>query len=294
VTELTWGIAAGLGCAFAWTLITLLVRSISDTVPPISITTVRSIVGGGIIVVLALVTGHGPEIMAMPLWAVLALWASILVAMGLGDVLFFTCIEHLGITRALTLALANPLLTMVVGIGLLGEAVTVSRVLGILLVVGGLALIILGKGESTQSAQANPRLGLRLIFGAAVAWALSAIFLKSPLQVLSPVAASAVRIPIAGLVLCFTPWARGTWDTAVRSPQPIRLRLGAICVLSAVGSLLFTAGIKYAGVAIGNVLASTSPLFAVPFQVFILRQRPSRETILGSIVSVGGIALMHV
>jgi drug/metabolite transporter (DMT)-like permease len=294
VTELTWGVAAGLGCALAWTLITLLVRAVSDSVPPISITTVRSIVGGGIIILIALVTGHGPEIMAMPLWAVLALWASILVAMGIGDVLFFTCIEHLGITRALTLALANPLLTMVVGIGLLGEAVTVTRVLGILLVVGGLALIILGKGESREGGRGNPELGMRLVFGAAVAWALSAIFLKSPLQVLSPIAASAVRIPIAGLVLCFTPWARGTWETVVRTPQPIRLRLGAICVLSAIGSLLFTAGIKYAGVAIGNVLASTSPLFAVPFEVFVLRQRPSRETIFGSIISVGGIVLMHV
>jgi len=293
VTELTWGIAAGLGCAFAWTLITLLVRSISAAVPPISITTVRSIVGGGLIVAVALATGHGPEILAMPLWAVLGLWASILVAMGFGDVLFFTCIEHLGITRALTLALANPLLTMVVGIGLLGEPLTLPRVLGILLVVGGLALIILGKGESAPSPRANPALGLRLISGAAVAWALSAIFLKSPLQILSPIAASAVRIPIAGLVLCFTPWARGTWDSVVRSPRPIRLQLAAICVLSAVGSLLFTAGIKYAGVAIGNVLASTSPLFAVPFEVCLLRQRPSRETILGSIVSVGGIALMH-
>jgi drug/metabolite transporter (DMT)-like permease len=166
-------------------------------------------------------------------------------------------------------------------------------VLGILLVVGGLALIISGKGATSEETRGNPRLGMRLVFGAAVAWALSAIFLKSPLQVLSPIAASAVRIPVAGLALCFTPWARGTWDVVLRSPQPIRLRLAAICVLSAIGSLLFTAGIKYAGVAIGNVLASTSPLFAVPIEVFVLRQRPSRETILGSVISVGGIALMH-
>ena len=294
VTELTWGIVAGLTAGFAWTIITLLVRSVTDIVPPVGVTTIRSLGGGGLILVAALATGYGPEIMEMPLWAVLALWASMLIAMGIGDVLFFACIEHLGITRALTLSLANPLLTLVVGIGLLGEALTAARALGILLVVGGLALIIMGKGETTRVTQANQRLGLRLVFVAAAAWALSAIIMKSPLQLVSPVAAAVVRIPIAGVVLCLTPWARGTWDTVVRSPQPVRLRLGAICALSAVVSLLFTASIKYAGVAIGNVLSSTSPLFAVPFEVFVLKQRPSRETILGTIISVGGIVLMQV
>ncbi len=294
MTELTWGIAAGLAAGFAWTIITLLVRSVTDTIPPVSIITLRSIGGGGLILLAALATGYGPEVMEMPLWAVLALWASMLVAMGIGDVLFFACIEHLGITRALTLSLANPLLTLVVGIGLLGEALTATRALGILLVLAGLVLIIRGRGQATRTGQANEQLGLRLVFGAAAAWALSAIIMKSPLQVVSPVAASVVRIPIAGVVLSLTPWTRGTWDTLVRSPQPIRLRLGVICALSAAVSLLFTASIKYAGVAIGNVLSSTAPLFAVPFEVFVLRQRPSRETILGTIVSVSGIALMHV
>jgi drug/metabolite transporter (DMT)-like permease len=294
VTELSWGIVAGLAAGFGWTIITLLVRSVTDAIRPVSITTLRSIGGGALILVAALATGYGPEIMEMPLWAVLALWASMLVAMGIGDVLFFACIEYLGLTRALTLSLANPLLTLVVGIGLLGEGLTPARALGILLVVGGLALIILGKGEATLAARADRRLGLRLVFGAAAAWALSAILMKSPLQVVSPVAAAVVRIPIAGVVLSLTPWTRGTWDTLVRSPRPIRLRLGAICALSAVVSLLFTASIKYAGVAVGNVLSSTSPLFAVPFEVFVLGQRPSRETILGTIISVGGIVLMQV
>jgi len=294
VTELSWGIAAGLAAGFAWTIITLLVRSVTDTVPPVSVTTIRSLGGGALIIVAALAAGYGPEIMEMPLWTVLALWASMLIAMGIGDVLFFACIEHLGITRALTLSLANPLLTLVLGIGLLGEALTLARALGILLVVGGLALIILGKGEKTRVTRANQRLGLRLVFVAAAAWALSAIIMKPPLQFVSPVAAAVIRIPIAGVVLSLTPWARGTWDAVLRSPRRVRLRLGVICALSAVVSLLFTASIKYAGVAVGNVLSSTSPLFAVPFEVFVLGQRPSRETILGTIISVGGIALMQV
>jgi drug/metabolite transporter (DMT)-like permease len=64
-------------------------------------------------------------------------------------------------------------------------------------------------------------------------------------------------------------------------------------VLSAIGSLLFTTGIKFGGVAVGNVLASTSPLFTLPFEVLVFRQRPSAWTVMGAAVTVGGVGLMN-
>jgi drug/metabolite transporter (DMT)-like permease len=206
MTELTWGIAGGLGTGLAWAALSLLVSSLSDTLRPISITAVRSTIGGIIILAVALFTGHGPEILRMPLWAVLALWASILLAMGFGDTIFFASMGYLGVTRALILSLANPLLTSVVGIGLLGEKVTLPRIIGILLVVGGLALIISGKSEGGVRGRGDARRGLKLVFLAAGAWAVSAIIMKPPLQIVSATAAAAVRIPLAGLVLWLTPW----------------------------------------------------------------------------------------
>jgi drug/metabolite transporter (DMT)-like permease len=46
-------------------------------------------------------------------------------------------------------------------------------------------------------------------------------------------------------------------------------------------------------VAIGNVLSSTAPLFTLPFEVWVLKQRPSRQTVLGAVITVTGIALMN-
>jgi drug/metabolite transporter (DMT)-like permease len=293
MSELTWGIAGGLGTGLAWAALSIIVSSLSATVRPVSITAVRSTVGGIIIVAVALLTGHGPEILRMPLWAVLALWASILLAMGFGDTVFFASLEHLGVTRALILSLANPLLTTIVGIGLLGEGVTIPRILGILLVVGGLALIISGKGEGDGKARGDARRGLKLVFLAAGAWAVSAIIMKPPLQIVSATAAAAVRIPLAALVMWLTPWTRGTVREVVACRPNERVSLAAVCVLSAVGSVLFTTGIKFGGVAVGNVLASTSPLFTLPFEVLVLRQRPSAWTVMGAAVTVGGVGLMN-
>jgi drug/metabolite transporter (DMT)-like permease len=293
MTELTWGIAGGLGTGLAWAALSLLVSSLSDTLRPISITAVRSTIGGIIILAVALFTGHGPEILRMPLWAVLALWASILLAMGFGDTIFFASMGYLGVTRALILSLANPLLTSVVGIGLLGEKVTLPRIIGILLVVGGLALIISGKSEGGVRGRGDARRGLKLVFLAAGAWAVSAIIMKPPLQIVSATAAAAVRIPLAGLVLWLTPWTRGTLREVAACRPRERASLAAVCLLSAIGSLLFTTGIKFGGVAVGNVLASTSPLFTLPFEVLVFRQRPSARTVLGAAATIGGVGLMN-
>ena len=293
MTELTWGIAGGLGTGLTWAAISLLVRSLSGTITPAGITAVRSTVGGAILLGTAVAAGHGGEVVRMPLWVVLALWASILLALGIGDTLFFASLDYLGVTPALTLSMANPLLTSLVGIGLLGEAVSAPRATGIFLVVGGLVLVVSGKEEGGIERHGSMRRGRRLVFQAAGAWALSAVILKPALQVVSVVAAAAVRIPMGGLVLWLTPWTRGTLRGIARSTRAERMRLAAICLLSAVGTLLFTVGIKYGGVAIGNVLASTSPLFTLPFEVWVFGHRPSPRTVLGAVVTVLGIGLMN-
>jgi drug/metabolite transporter (DMT)-like permease len=293
MTDLTWGIAGGLGTGMTWAATSMLVRSLSGILTPAGISAARSTIGGSILIVIALVSGHGGEVIQMPLWVVMALWASIILAMGFGDTMFFASMDHLGVTRALILSMANPLLTTLVGIGLLGEPVTFPRAAGILLVVGGLMLIIAGRADRGTERHAATRRGLQLVFSAAGAWALSAVILKPALETVSVVAAAAVRIPMGGLFLWLTPWTRGTLHAIATSTPAERKRLGAVCFLSGFGSLLFCLGIKFGGVAIGNVLASTSPLFTLPFEVWILRQRPSRETVLGAVVTVAGVGLMN-
>jgi drug/metabolite transporter (DMT)-like permease len=293
MSDLTWGIVGGLGTGIAWAAISVLVRSLSGRLAPVMITAVRSTVGGILLLMVTVAIGQGGDLLRAPLWEVLSLWASILVAMGFGDTMFFASLDYLGVTRALVLSMANPLLTTIVGLFFLGEPTTLPRLAGILLVVGGLVFIVVGKGEAVADRRGSRRRGLRLVFLAAGAWALSAIILKAPLQNMSATVATTLRFPVAGLVLWCTPWTRGTLQAVAASTPAERTRLGAICLLSALGSTLFVVGIKYGGVAIGNVLSSTAPLFTLPYEVWVLGQRPSRQTVLGAVATVAGISLMH-
>jgi drug/metabolite transporter (DMT)-like permease len=293
MNDLTLGILGGLGSAVCWASITVLGRAISGSISPAAINAVRSVLGGLLVVVIAVAAGYGPEIVRIPLWALLAFWVSMAIGFAIGDTVFFAGMEHLGVTRAHTLSMVHPLLTTLIGIGLLGEPISITRAVGILLVLGGLLLIVSGRGEDSPEGRASQWRGVRLVLVAALSWTIAAVLLKAPLQGVSAMAATAVRGPMGGVVLLLTPWARGAFR-AVRGCRPPELtRLAVICLLSFGSALSFTAGVKHAGVAVGTVLATTSPLFTIPLEIFVLGHRPSGRTILGAVITVAGIALIN-
>ena len=292
MTDLTLGILAGLGCGLNWAITSLLARSLLGRLTPVELSALRSTLGGGILMGAAILAGEGPAMLRAPLWVVLSLWTAILLSMGVGDSLFFRSLDHLGLTLAHALSLLNPLLTTLTGIALYGEPLTLLRVAGILVVLGGLGLIISGRGPEGPRATRAGRRGLRLVVYAATAWALSTTILKPALLQVPVLAGTALRIPMAGLVLWLTPWTRGTLAAIRASSADERWRLATVCLLNAVGSALFTIAIRSGGVAIGNALASTAPLFAIPLEIGVLKGRPSTRTVVGAVCTVGGIACL--
>src|SRR5262249_43974484 len=154
----------------------------------------------------------------------------------------------------------------------LGEPVTFRMLAGSVLTLGGLAMIVTARGGAVHGGR-----GWWLGFGCAVfaslAWALAAILLKAPLREMDAVDAQAMPMRIAGLLLFTTPWARGALATAALGGRAMRWRLAALCLLTVASATLFTAGLKYAGVAMGTVLSSTAPMWAVPLGYVGLGER---------------------
>ena len=292
MTELTLGMLAGLASSLNWAVTSFLARSLLARITPVGLSAVRSTVGGGILVGAAIAAGEGLIMLQAPLWVALSLWSAIIISMGIGDSLFFRSIEYLGLTRALALSLINPLLTTLTGVLLYHEPMNLLRLVGIGLVIVGLVLIISGRDhEETRESRAIRR-GLWLVFLATVSWAYSATILKPALRHLPVLAGTALRIPMAGVVLWLTPLTRGTCDAVRNSTPSERWRLAAVCVLNAIGSALYTITIRSGGVAVGNVLSSTAPLFAIPLEMWVLKRRPSIHTVFGAVLTVGGIGCM--
>jgi len=108
-----------------------------------------------------------------------------------------------------------------------------------------------------------------------------------------PVIAQAIRLPLAAATLWATPWARGALDGLGRRGRPVLARLAVLSVLTAVSSVLFVAGVKYAGVGVAAVLSSTAPMFAIPLGFVFLGERLSRGALLGAGVTIAGIVVLQ-
>jgi len=169
------GVVCALGSALTWAVVSLLARNLSDQFNSITINAIRSTLGGGIVLSLVLLQGGGAALLTLSPPVIVFLALSVLVAVGVGDTLFFEGTRTLGVAVAMTVSMSYPLITALLAVLLMGETLTLRLALGILLTLGGLALIVTG-GKSPEADRSDrSRFGLVAASVAAVAWAAAAL-----------------------------------------------------------------------------------------------------------------------
>jgi drug/metabolite transporter (DMT)-like permease len=290
LSESAFGALCGLGAALAWSVTSLLARTLMPHYGSVLINAVRSGVAGMLLVACVTVVEGPAALVAMSATTLAVLVVSIVAAIGVGDTVFFESTRAIGLGRAMTIATTYPIGAAVLAVVIYGEPITAGVATGTLLTLGGVALIV------GMRAEARPE---RLWFGvwtatvASAAWALSTVMMKTPLQEIEPLTAQAIRLPLASALLWLTPWARGATPALRAAGRGPLLRIGVLSVITALSSVLFVASLKYAGVAVGAVLSSTAPLFALPLGVIFLGERISTWTVLGALVAVAGIVALQ-
>jgi drug/metabolite transporter (DMT)-like permease len=273
-------------------LIGLLVRSLSPTFSSIVVNAARSTLGAVAILMWVVMTGSLGGLIGISGRSFALLAVSVLLAVWLGDTAFFESTRALGLGRAMTVSMIYPLIAALLASVFLGEALTVRVALGSLVALTGLVLTVAAKADQ-RAERAHFWRGVAAATVAAFAWAGSVILLKPSLKEVDPINAQAIRLPVAAAMLWATPW---TW----RAAAPLRAHgwatlwsLLALGVLTALSSIMFVTGIRYAGVAVATVLSSTAPVFAIPLGLFFLGERLAASAIVGGAITVVGIVLLQ-
>ena len=286
------GALGALGSAGTWAVTSLLVRRLAPVLNSVSVNAIRSTLGGLLLLGWVVVTGGTAGLAAISPRAFGLLAVSIILAIGIGDTVFFESTRSLGLARAMTVSMTYPPIAALLAAALLGESITLPVMAGSLLTLGGLVLIVAGRSEEPV-ARRRFWAGVGAATLASVAWAVSVVALKFPLAEMDATTAQAVRLPVAGVLLWATPWA---WSAVGRMRTGSRATIRSVAVLSvltAVSSVMFVAGVKYAGVAVATVLSSTAPMFAIPLGAIFLRERLAPTAILGTAATVAGIAVLQ-
>lgn len=291
MSDPTFGALCALASALAWSVTSLLARSLIPHYGSVTINAVRS-GAAGVLLLIVVITIEGPHVLtAMSRATFLTLTVSIVAAIGIGDTVFFESTRAIGLSRAMTIATTYPVGAALLAAAFLDEPLTIPVIVGSFLTLGGVALIV-----SVRPDDSHPQ---RLAFGvwtalvASVAWAVSTAMMKVPLSEIDPLTAQAIRLPLASALLWLTPWTWSAGSAMRKAGRGPLVTIAILSVVTAASSVLFVASLKYAGVAVGSVLSSTAPVFALPLGVMFLGERIATATVAGVLLAVAGVVVLQ-
>jgi len=295
-----------------WALGTTAYARVGASVPAPAVNATRALIGGPILA-LALALRAGPagavaSLVDVPATSFAVLVVSTLASYGIGDALFLTSTQRLGVPAALAIGSTYPLWAVLAGTLFLGEPAGATRILGVVTVVIGTVMVILtgarAVGKATSGAERVGRPFTHAVvpaIGTSWFWAINGIGVRHAGAALPPLVVGTIRLGTA-LVLCV---ALG-WVFRPRAPNRVvpwtpfvpwaglRPVLWVFALESAGGTLLFVHGVSRSPIALGVTLTSLAPVLSLPLAWASGHERPSLAKGLGVAIVTAGVILLLV
>ncbi len=287
-----FGELAGLGGAAVWAAVSTAMRAASEKTSAVTINWLRCSFATVTLAVLVVLLDRVPKLEAVPLDGMAAIVISGVLGQAVGDGLLLQGMKMIGASRALPISNISPLLTIALAMVVLGEKITWIGITGSLLVLGAIYLLAFPRGIPAQAGlglRGADKRGVLTALGAALCYATSTVILKTGLADVDLLVANLLRMSTASLFL----FGVEALNSGGRPTAGLSRRSFAIVavagVINSFSSMLYLVAVSYAGAAKASVLASTTPLFALPISLFLLHERINSRIATGTAVAVLGI-----
>ncbi|MEX1311733.1 MAG: DMT family transporter [Candidatus Sulfomarinibacteraceae bacterium] len=220
--------------------------------------------------------------------------ASGVVGLTLGDTALFAAVGRLGAHRTLVLQTFAPVFAGGLAIAS-GERLTTLQLAGGAVVLIGVAVVV-GPGRPGSDARTRAALtGVLLALVGAFGQGAGVVLAKQGLASIDTVPATLARIAAgtAGLLIAGALTGHNRTLGTALGDRPIMLRMvPATFVGTYLALLLMMAGVALAPATIAAVLLATSPIFSLVIEAIADRRRPTALAVIGTIVAVGGVAIL--
>jgi len=294
------GELAALGAAICWAVAPILYKRALFKMKPISANIVRCASNAAVLVLILLVFGKADALASLPLEVILAIVASGLVGLGVGDTLYMIGLNSVGVARAVPLASTYPLFSLIWATFLLGQAVTATAVLGAFVILLGIWLLSRDKGENAAEIKGKTALiGVIASMATAVAWSISitlmdfAVTMPSVNTLDANYAVVTARIAVIALfMLALSPVIdKNHGFLKVKRRTLIELCVGGL-VANAVGWLLMNYSFLNILEAQAVPISSTTPLFSALAGFILFHEKMTVNSTIGAIIIVAGVSLI--
>ena len=288
------GEIAALSAALLWAISSIVYSRLGLKISPLQLNFYKGIIAIALIILTLIIQGAALGDLSFSTIALLAL--SGVIGIGLGDTAYFAALNSLGARRTLLLETASPPMGALLALIFIGEQLTYSAWIGIVLTILGIAWVISERNPLDRIAVS--RQGIIWGILAAIAQALGAVISRFALiqSDISPLESTLIRLVggtaiVLGLLLL--PVAQQTevkWQLSLRSLLIIAIAAFGSTYL---GIWLQQTSLKFAPTGIAQTFLATSPLFILPI-VALRGEKISLRAILGVVISLSGISVMFI
>jgi drug/metabolite transporter (DMT)-like permease len=299
MSALIFGEFAALGAAVSWAVAPILYRRALFRTKPMSANIIRCTSNAAVLMFILLALGKAGALASLPIEVVIITVVSGLVGLGIGDTLYMFGLRSVGVARAVPLAASYPLFSLVWAT-MLGEAVTVTAVLGAFVILLGILLLSREKENSIAGIKSNLVLkGIIVSLATAVVWSVSitlmdvAVTVPSVNSIDANYAIITTRIAaMAVFMLALAPVLdRDRGFLKMKRSTLIELCVGGL-VANGVGWLLMNYSFLNILEAQAVPISSTTPLFSAVAGFALFHEKVTANNTLGAIVIVAGIFLI--
>lgn len=287
---------------------------------PVYINFFRTGIGTLTFIIIALILNVFVKAFLVPLEIWILLIISFVFGQVIGDTAYFKAQKDLGTTIALAVSMTFPMFTFVLSIVFLNQHFDVIVIFSIILI--GIGIIIIGKSKinsennniinapsESKSIQTFKAIGFALI--ASLGWAIALVMIDYATneidqilqeeQSISAIIGNMIRFPFASLMLATMVWRennvvkkRGRLPIQKRSSNSYFLLLVGAIIGTSLGAYVYTEAARLAGATIMSLIASASPLFAVPLTYFVNKEKITKFGFLGVILTIIGVMIILV
>jgi drug/metabolite transporter (DMT)-like permease len=288
-------IAIALSASISWALALIINKYLAASVGSLRMNTVR--LWSGFSLVAALVWSLGVHEAAAPCSAdQLALLAlSGIVALAVGDTLFIRSLYYIYVSQAFPVGqCAFLVMTVLASILFLSEGYSWLNLCGGVLILAGLYLVsTYGRESGLMRLRSADRKGLLIAFVAALAWTGGAVILKFGLTQMNALSATAIRVLSAALALTVAqvgPWAPKPVGSPPRTGA-VRLSWSALSgVLGyGIGGVAYVMAMQRVGAGRTVLITSLTPVLVLILSVLLLKERPTRSAVVGTVICAVGV-----
>jgi drug/metabolite transporter (DMT)-like permease len=294
--EQSIGELAALATAFSWTLVGIFFGKASSKIGSLSVNFIKLVFGFAFLTVTALITRGVP----FPTDASLHNWTwltvSGIIGFFIGDYFMLKAYIEVGVRISLLMMATSPPMAALLGYFLLGEKLSISGVIGMMVTIMGIVIVVMSRDRSGQGVMMkySPR-GLFFAFMGALGQATGLIFSKIGLLDYNTFAATQIRI-IAGFisfVIFVTVMGRwGELKLAIKDKEAIKNTMLGSFFGPFLGVSMSLVALRYTTAGIASTITSITPITIIPFSIFLFKEKVKPSEIFGAIVSVAGVAIL--